>query len=289
MVKNKKNNNTYILNTDDKIILSIKKHINDDVILKNKFNHYNNKYELDELLKCILIILKTGISYRNINSYTSINWNTVYKFHCKLIKYNIFEDTYDKILNKYLTLIEKNNNFLYSDTTFICNKLGIENISFNQQIKKHKVTKISIISDDFNIPISVITTTGSIHDSKILNDQLDILNKKHKEIFNQNKIILADAAYDSELLKNKVKDLNLGTLITPKNKRNSKIINNNENTNIYEFLLLKKRISIEHIINNYKQLRRCQLRYDKYIKPFNSFVYLASLSILIKRSTIYLN
>jgi len=27
-----------------------KKYINDDLILKNKFNHYNNKYELDELL-----------------------------------------------------------------------------------------------------------------------------------------------------------------------------------------------------------------------------------------------
>jgi len=75
----------------------------------------------------------------------------------------------------------------------------------------------------------------------------------------------------------------------PKNKRNSKIITNDENKNIYDFLLLKKRITIEHIINNFKQLRRCQLRYDKYIKSFNSFVYLASLSILIKRSTIYLN
>ena len=57
---------------------------------------------------------------------------------------------------------------------------------------------------------SIITTTGSIHDSKILNNQLDILNKKHKSIFNHNKIILAVAAYDSEILKNKVRDLNLG-------------------------------------------------------------------------------
>ena len=48
------------------------------MILKNKFNHYNNKYELDELLKCILIILKTWISYRNINTYTSINWWVYY-------------------------------------------------------------------------------------------------------------------------------------------------------------------------------------------------------------------
>ena len=36
----------------------------------------------------------------------------------------------------------------------------------------------------------------------------------------------------------------------PKNKRNSKIITNDENKNIYEFLLLKKRIIIEYTINN---------------------------------------
>ena len=49
------------------------------------------------------------------------NPNTIYKFHCKLIKHNIFEDTYDKCVN--------------TDTTFICNKLGMEDASFNQQIK----------------------------------------------------------------------------------------------------------------------------------------------------------
>jgi len=37
-----KNKDTNILSTYEKIILSIKKYINDDLILKNKFNHYNN-------------------------------------------------------------------------------------------------------------------------------------------------------------------------------------------------------------------------------------------------------
>jgi hypothetical protein len=85
-------------------------------------------------------------------------------------------------------------------------------VSFNQQIKKHKTTKISIISDEFNIPISVVTTTGSIHDSIILNNQLDILNKEHLTLFNEKKIILADAAYDSLALKDKVNNLKLGKL-----------------------------------------------------------------------------
>jgi len=56
-----KNKDTNILSTYEKIILSIKKYINDDLILKNKFNHYNNKYELDEVLKYILDIFIINI------------------------------------------------------------------------------------------------------------------------------------------------------------------------------------------------------------------------------------
>jgi hypothetical protein len=48
------------------------------LILKIKLNHYNNKYELDELLKCSLIIHKILISYRNI--YTSINGGGIILF-----------------------------------------------------------------------------------------------------------------------------------------------------------------------------------------------------------------
>ena len=280
-IKNKK------LSTDDKLIYSIIKHINSNDNLRSKFNHYNNKYKLEDLLKCILFILKTGISFRNISNFTNINWNTVYKFNCKLKKYNVVYDTYSKCLNKYLNELNKYTSFFYTDTTFVCNKLGIDHVSFNQQIKKHKTTKISIISDEFNIPISVVTTTGSIHDSIILNNQLDILNKEHPILFNEKKIILADAAYDSLALKDKVNNLKLGKLITPINPRNSK--NKIEDINLYNKLVLKKRINIEHTINNFKQFRRCQLRYDKYIKTFNLFVYLASLRILIKNSSIYLN
>ena len=176
---------------------------------------------------------------------------------------------------------------MHTDTTFVCNKLGNENVSFNQQIKKHKTCKISIITDDFNVPISVITSTGATNDSIILNKQLDILHKNHSILFNENKIILADAAYDSSILRNKVEDLKLGKLSSCKNIRNSKVPN--EKVNLYDKLLLKKRISIEHTINQFKQYKRCQLRYDKSIKPFNSFVYLASLRILIKKSNVYLN
>lgn len=51
-------------------------------------------------------------------------------------------------------------------------------------------------------------------------------------------------------------------------------------------MLLKSRIKIEHTINLFKQFKRCQLRYDRYLNTFNSYVYLAALIILIKKTAI---
>ena len=114
------------------------------------------------------------------------------------------------------------------------------------------------------------------------NKQLDVLHKEHSIIFDNNKILLEDAAYNSSILRYKAKQLNFGKMLTCKN-----IINSKEpikEMNLYEKLLLKKRINVEHVINKFKQHKRCQIRYDKYIKNFNSFVYMASLKILIKNS-----
>ena len=74
---NKKTKNidkSTINSTDSKLIKSIENHINDNVLLKLKFNHHNQKYKINELLNCIIIILKTGIYYRNISNITTINW-----------------------------------------------------------------------------------------------------------------------------------------------------------------------------------------------------------------------
>ena len=115
----------------------------------------------------------------------------------------------------------KNTSTIYfTDTTFICNKLGEDLTSNNPQIKKHKTCKISIITDDFNIPLSIRIDTGydvyrkallfysrlllltiknmflllkgSTHDSTILKEQLIDIHNKHPQIFNQTNILIAD-------------------------------------------------------------------------------------------------
>ena len=88
---------------------------------------------------------KKCISYKNVYKFNeTCDWNIIYKFNCKLIKYKIIEDTYNECTKKYLKELNNTTTIMYTYTTFVSNKLGID--SFNQQIKKNiKQQKISII------------------------------------------------------------------------------------------------------------------------------------------------
>ena len=103
---------------ESEIITKIKDNIKSDYKLNKIFNHFNQKYSIEELLKYIIIILKTGISFREIAKHTSINWNTIYKFFIKLVKYNIIKDVYKAVTNNMKnpsSVIDKPNiNFLYT-------------------------------------------------------------------------------------------------------------------------------------------------------------------------------
>ena len=51
-------------------------------------------------------------------------------------------------------------------------------------------------------------------------------------------------------------------------------------------MLLRKRICVEHMINKFKKFKRIQLRYDRYIENFKSFIFTSALLIIIKNTRI---
>jgi hypothetical protein len=280
-----------ILNNDLKLIDRINKYIKDDTKLNVLFNHHNQKYTVKKLLKYIIIILKTGISFRNLSNYTSIHWNTIYKFYQKLCKYDILSKVYKIIITDYLTLTvnecknKKLPYLLYTDTTLISNKLGSELIAYNPQLKKHKSTKISVVVDMFRNPISIKLSASNFYDSKIFNGHLSELKKDHPILFNSNNILLGDAAYDSIPLKNVVKELNFGELITPINIRNTKDINKiqNKKLSFVDKLFFNDRPKVENIICLLKKYKRLNIRYDQKIISYKGFLLLALSHILNKK------
>jgi len=84
-----------IINRNDKKnINNIINEINNNANYCKHFNHHKQKYKTEELLEGIIILLKLKISYRNVKLYTTINWNTLYKFRLKLIKIGLYEKLY---------------------------------------------------------------------------------------------------------------------------------------------------------------------------------------------------
>lgn len=285
------------MNINKIFIEKIKKFIYEDSKLIKIFTHHNVKYNIEKLLEALLIILTTGISYRDVQQFTPIHWNTIYsslrerirpragyKFNVKLTKYNVLNNVFNKTINIYLDNMKTYNAHYYTDTTFVCNKLGEDLVSNNPQIKKHKTSKISIISDDFNIPISISIDTGSKHDVSIIKEQLTDLHNKEPLLFNSTNVLIADGAYDSNPLRELSKKLKLKDVITNKNIRNCKDKEKLKTLtlSLYEKMLLRKRICVEHVINRFKKFKRINIRFDRYSKHFINFIYMGALLIIFK-------
>ena len=210
----------------------------------------NRKYNIRLLLNCIIFILHSGISYKAFTIMlliidTNIKfpyYTTIYKFLNKLIKYNVIKITYDRLLKNYSI---KNTTYKYFiNEALITNKLGIDKKGFNPQLLKHQSSKISLITDSNGIPINVALYGGNVHDSKIMLQQLDSLIKTKSIKQNNKNTFIGDAAYDSNNIREKIAELNLGSLLTVRNKRNAKNkeILNNYKLNKYQKKLVKNNL-----------------------------------------------
>jgi len=262
-----------------KIINKITSYIQSN--FNKQFNHHKQKILIEDLLDAILYMLKHNTSYRETAKIKGIYYNSIYYFHMKLIKFNVIEHIFKYYVNQYKTVV--NNNYIYyTDSTLISNKLGIDNLGYNPQLNKHKSNKISLIIDDYNVPIDVILCKSNTHDAKILDAHIDNI-QKIPNMINTNNIIIGDAAYDSNKLRFKCKQLKIGNIYTPKNKRNSKNI---KKISANEIMLITKRIKIEHTFAFIKKFKRIQQRYDKYINSYKSFVYLAVFLMFMKNTNV---
>ena len=263
-----------------------------EYIISNKLfiQNHKSKYTLDEILTVIEYILVTGSSWRSLNLgifKQQYIWQSFYYHFYKFCKMNLFKNIYTDILKKYFkTNISGKLKYLSIDSSFIKNEYA-SNVDFNNQYKKKRLSKLSLIVDSKGVPISSILKAGNISDQSLFNSNFkDILiditcnnkNNKHK------RYLLADSGYDSVAIKNKIKEYNIIPIIRY-NKRNTK----NKNIIAVNTLTKKesdtciKRMVIENCFSwLYKNRRLCK-RYDKQNIVYLNFLYIAFIKIIIKR------
>ena len=125
---------------------------------------------------------------RDINSWFFISklkdYNSNFKYHYKTI-YNkfLYWSKKDVFKNAFYNFYFKSNtNLLLIDAVSINNKYGSDSIVINSEYKKKKITKLSIISNEFNFIHSIevfdLKTKNknyntSVHDVKMIKKSLE--------------------------------------------------------------------------------------------------------------------
>ena len=277
MINNNKNisiksiiiKNEYTLSSiDKKIIRILTKNINNSQYKNNyNFTYSSQKYSLQFILAHILFIIKYSATWRTLGIHI---YNNIYKHYIKLNKINLFKSTYIELLKKYL-IRTKNNTLksLYTDTTFIVNKKGINEKARNKYMKNKHCNKVSIITDSKFIPIDIQIFKGNLNDSNILQQQFTNIDT----FMNNTKYFICDKGYCSSKIRNILTNKNIIPII-PYNKRNTKDKNKIIKLTKNQKEKYKKRIKIEHIFSNLKSNHKIQNRYEKYINNYEGLLYL---------------
>jgi hypothetical protein len=208
-------------------------------------------------------LLKEGKQWRDLKSIAS--YTVYFKKYKEWSINNLFKEAYFILIlyliqHRYITYKQLNNTYI--DSTMIRNKNGTECIGMNYSDKFKYGTKSSVICTQNGIPVSLVCIPSNIHDINTVEDTID------RSILN-NKKIGGDKGYKSKLLRDKLKKNNNIEFIT-ENKKNSKDNINNKNN-----IFLKKRYIIENLFAWFKNNKRVQLRYDRYIQKYEQFVYMS--------------
>lgn len=269
----------------------------DDILTKVKkipilwkhfnFSYKSQKYSLTDILPCIFEVLKKSIDWRYVTNLKTnsknISWSAIYRVYIKLNKANIFEEVYVDNVKKYIKKCPNNKlKYILSDTTTIYNKHNEDCVKRNAYFKNKKVAKISPITDKYGVPLHIEVYSGNRHDSSILCEQLDNDFYINDDILDNNKkYFLADTGYDSKNIRDKLEAENMKPIIDY-NIRNTKDENKIKKLTDKEEIIYKKRCRVENLFCKLKKnYRRCEFVYERHIKNYKGFLFMA-LFLIVK-------
>ena len=127
-------------------------------------------------------------------------------------------------------------------------------------------SKIHALVDAEGRPIDIVLTPGQRHDGKAAPDLLEALE--------QDAIVLADKAYDSDAIRKRIEEKGAWANIPAKRNRKKSFS--------FSKWLYRYRNLVERFFNKLKQFRGIATRYDKNPENFLAAIKLASLRIWIR-------
>lgn len=219
------------------------------------------KHNLRNFIEAILYRIRTGCPWRDLPEVFG-KPNSIFKKFTRWCKDSKLLRIF-KLLSNHADL-----EWVFIDASHVRahqHATGIKDQAISKSVGGNS-SKIHLAVDANGNPIEFIIGDGTTHDVKVAPDLIDCLNLE------ETKILCADKGYDSQLLREKIK--NTQTKANIPKKCNSK--SNNEHMDWY---LYKIRHLVENTFARLKQFRGIATRYDKLKQNYENSVALACIFI----------
>lgn len=229
----------------------------------------------------IYYVLNSGCKWKHIRS--KFHYSTYYKKFRYWTELGIFEIAHELICE----ILEKdvgNHEFykiMYMDSRDVLNKRGSEETNYTFKFRGKKATRVNIVINSFGIPLAIHPVAANKYDSTLTEPTMNKIIFKIVGSRKYPKYLVADKGYTSKKQKEKLHKKGIHFIYPPK-KNNKNIKLNYYQTQKYKLLMPSR-----HINENYFSWLTCQnrlnIRYDKLISTFNSFLHLGALHTIFNK------
>ena len=218
----------------------------------------HRKLSVSYMLERIFYVCKTGCQWSQLEVPQS-SYKTVYHYFNLWSKAHIFENVFYEAIRAKQPI----GGAVIADTSFVKNVFGKDVTGRNPTDRGRKATKVSLLTDHRGTPLCSVFHKANKSDALTLKHLLDTHTRKTNQLQAYD-TLLADKGYDSATCRTTCQVRQLVPNIPKRGTRDT----------------TQGRYVIEQTFGILDQFRRIRVRYEKLIRNFKSFHFIAMLSIL---------
>jgi putative transposase len=219
---------------------------------------------VDYILDRIFFLLRTGCQWSNLPT-NGCSWKTVYHYFKYWSDRNIFHQAFQDAVRFYVRRKGLSQSLLV-DTSFVKNVYGRDCVGRSPVDRGRRATKLSILTDDKGVPLTLLFHPGNKSDCKTLEH---LLSRASRTLKMANHTLHADRGYDTSACRSLVSCYSMKASIPKKR--------------VQPVEVDTKRLVVEHTFSWFDKFRRIIMRYDGRVKHFRSFHFIASVYLVSLR------